>query len=384
MRMTSPAVCQCKQKGEGNWTVTTIRKEEPTGTKQQLATTMKQINSDQNRGSPLSPNSTFPSFPGQFNNCNFPTTMSAAQVPSLLTTRTNPVLHDIHMVMIGDSLMRYQYLSLVYRLRHGVWFDTSKWYFNLVSETTFADPFHRHTWGAFLFHTNRILHPNEVCDCHRRPVYKMEEIVENRYYYDPILNNSIVFLLAYGHEFPVVGRLHPKKVRKIRSGSRSGWQGRALQKYGRLSWKYNDRHDVIRNHVQRLIPQPRHIVLNAGAWKHSFGYDRSASNHHRNLSQATFDLVRTMQDTPQYQYVWRTTTYRNNRTNDGLESDPIMCELVSICVNVSYTHHVRQDLYWDKIHFLEPVYRVQNEQMLDLLGYLPSDYERMNTSDILE
>jgi hypothetical protein len=27
---------------------------------------------------------------------------------------------------------------------------------------------------------------------------------------------------------------------------------------------------------------------------------------------------------------------------------------------------------------------VQNEQMLDLLGYLPSDYERMNTSDILE
>jgi hypothetical protein len=303
------------------------------------------------------------------------------------TPTTNPLLRDIHIVMIGDSLMRYQYLSLVYRLRYGVWFDESKWYYNLVNERTFEDPYHSHTWGEFLFHTNRILQPYEVCDCYRRVKKNWKsDVVENRYYFDHILNNSIVYVQAFGHELPLSGRLE-HQVQQV-TNNRT-WQMGAMHQSGILSWKYNNWPDFIRSHVQHLDPQPRHIVMNAGAWKHSFGFESNheKESHHHNLSQATIDLVRTMQDTPQYQYVWRTTTYRKDRSthHNGLESDRIMCGLdLMLCVNVSYTRHVRQDLYWDNVHFFEPVYRVENEQMLDLLGYLPSDYEQMNASTLFE
>jgi hypothetical protein len=302
-------------------------------------------------------------------NCTCPT----YAVAETTSSTTNPLLRDIHIAMIGDSLMRYQYLSLAYRLRYGVWFDDSKWYYNLVSENTFADPFQNNTWGAFLYHTNRILQPYEVCDCHRKVSDWMSDVVENRYYYDPILNNSLVYVQAFGHVLPLAGRLEPHQVRTITATNNSTWQTGALQQRGALSWKYKDWSDVIRNHILHLEPQPRHIVLNAGSWRHSFQH---------NLSKVVVKLVRIMQDTPQYQYAWRTTTYRNDRAHRGFKGDQCMCDLLPICVNVTFTRQVRQDLYWDRLHFYEPVYRVQNEQMLALLGYLPSGYERMNASTL--
>jgi hypothetical protein len=195
----------------------------------------------------------------------------------------------------------------------------------------------------------------------------------------------------------MVGRLQPHQVRQIVPNN-NGWsQRRALQKRGKLSWEYTDWSDVIRNHVQHLDPPPRHIVMNAGAWPHSFGYEGGShpnnettsisSNDRPNVSQATRHLVRVMQDLPQYQYVWRTTTYKSDGTrhDHGSTSDSIMCEIGSmLCVNVSFTGHVRRTLYWDKMHYEEPVYRAQNEHLLNVLGYLPSDYKRMNLSEILE
>lgn len=285
--------------------------------------------------------------------------------------------------------MRYQYLSLAYRLRYGVWFNESLWYYNLVNEKTFEDPYHNHTWGEFLYHTNRLLQPNEVCDCRRKPdnpPWRLE-LIENRYFYDPILNNSIVFLLAYGHYYPVKGRLEPAQVRK----QSQAWQMSVFREYTNITWQHRDWSDVIRNHIAHLHPKPRHIIMNAGFWEHSFGWTKPKknqppppANETKRISKDTETLIKLIKESPQYQFAWRTTTYSSDRRGTSVDNDHVMCEHLAICVNVSFTRHVRKDLYWDRRHFLEPVYRAENEEMLQLLGYLPVDYIRMNLSDILE
>lgn len=315
-------------------------------------------------------------------------TLSQMQPASSSSSDPQP-LRDIHMVMIGDSLMRYQYLSLAYRLKYGVWFDDSMWYFSLVHEQSFADPYHNNTWGAFLFHTHGILQPQEAtCDCYRKNDKRMGQILENRYYYDARYNNSLVLLLAFGHAYDVVGRLSPEAV----WNQTKEWQTKAFREVNEVAWRYRDWSDVIRYYVRLLQPQPQHIVLNAGLWRNDFGYVKgrytsssSSSSKPSKLSNVTLRLLQLMNETPEYQYVWRTTTFRKDRVLATLQSrDEVMCERLNTCIDVSFSKRVRQDLYWDDNHFLEPFYRVVNEQMLEQLGYLPDDYVRMNLSDILE
>lgn len=185
---------------------------------------------------------------------------------------SSSVLRDIQMVLIGDSVMRYQYLSLAFRLKYGFWFDETMWYYNLVNERSFDDPYHNHTWGEFLFHTHQILQPHEVtCDCHRKPVAAMLQVVENRYYHDPVRNNSLEFFLAYGHTSPLSGRLLPHQV----WNQTNEWQKLAFSKFQGRVWKHHDWSDAIRHHVQLLNPQPRHIVMNAGLWSHKFGWEQT-------------------------------------------------------------------------------------------------------------
>jgi hypothetical protein len=292
------------------------------------------------------------------------------------------LLRDIHIVMMGDSLMRYQYLSLAYRLRYGVWFDDSKWYYHLVNEMSFRSPFNGNTWGEFLFHTNRILQPNEFCDCRRAPMHDSnwkQSFLENRYFYDPILNNSLVYINAMGHEIPVRGRLLPNVTRSLEKD----FVFQSVQDFGSsASWEYSDWADVVRHYVRKLDPQPRHIVMNAGYWPHNFGWSNTPTfNESGQFSQETENLTKVIKENPQYQFVWKTTTYSTKGLPDNNHSsDEVMCEQLHNCLNMSFTHKIRRDMYWDWVHFLEPAYRVINEAMLDQLGYLPVNYLPMNAS----
>ncbi len=280
--------------------------------------------------------------------------------------------------------MRYQYLSLAYRLRYGVWFDDSKWYYHLVNEKTFRGPFHTNTWGEFLFHTNRILQPNEVCDCRRisndDKSWPMAAL-ENRYFYDPILNNSLVFINAMGHQIPVRGRLMPNETRT----QHKDWHLSALQDFSsNATWEYADWADVVRHQIQHFVPQPRHIIMNAGHWPHKFGWSKQQTpNEPRKLSQESESLLEVIKEYPQYQFTWKSTTYTRERKNGNIENDHAMCDRFPNCMNMSFTRQVQRGLYWDWVHFSEPVYRATNEAMLDLFGYLPNDYTRMNLSEIL-
>ena len=82
------------------------------------------------------------------------------------------------LLLVGDSVVRYMYLSLAYALVHG-------------SENTYdgGTPgrgsliYERRGWGGwpnFLNGTNALLSPHELCDCHRG--HSITDATENRYF----------------------------------------------------------------------------------------------------------------------------------------------------------------------------------------------------------
>ena len=52
-----------------------------------------------------------------------------------------------------------------------------------------------------------------------------------------------------------------------------------------------------------------------------------------------------------------------------------MCKLADKCLDLSWTKNVPPELYADKYHFNEPVYRVMGEQLLNLINeHHPRDW----------
>ena len=80
------------------------------------------------------------------------------------------VLKNRHIVFIGDSMMRYQYIDFVYFLKHG----------NHVHDSEKNNPIFANTWASwFDFHkgVNKLLSPYEHCDCFKG---SSEHTFENR------------------------------------------------------------------------------------------------------------------------------------------------------------------------------------------------------------
>jgi hypothetical protein len=316
---------------------------------------------------------------------------SSSQVQPQQKSPARP--HNINIVMMGDSLMRYQYLSLVYFLRWGQWFDPNITHVdNLMVESTWAGhtisaPFNdKHnnntnnitgSWNTFLYHSNRLLLPYEICDCYRerKAINVDANILENRYYYDPIYNNTVIYIQAFGHHTKIHGRIrHPSDIigNNRRTALWDDYQRRLVGTWASpYEWEYTEWHDVIRYYLAPL--QPDFIVLNSGWWGSKFDIIDDKNSASFLLKEAFAELMSNHSNT---RGIWRTTTYPpwpNNKKRWGSNAsavDQYMCQAPSMgCLNVSWTRHVPRQFSKDGIHFLEPVYRVMNEAMLEQMGY---------------
>jgi len=112
-------------------------------------------------------------------------------------------LRGQHLVMIGDSLMRYQYIDLIYFiefkkfpemfpniLRESDYFSvTSEWIAGLG-----ASPADR-GWTAFMLDLSRLFKGSERCDCYR-------SVTENRFYHNEELGVRVSFFLKQGTPIP--------------------------------------------------------------------------------------------------------------------------------------------------------------------------------------
>ena len=114
-------------------------------------------------------------------------------------------LRDLNIVLIGDSLTRYQYLSLAWKARYGQWYDEMPSIFtgrnndgsslNIMKHQNFNVPFlpNGTWWMTYYWFTNRLLAPYERCDCFKAST-KLSEFCENRYYQDADQNVFLTYI----------------------------------------------------------------------------------------------------------------------------------------------------------------------------------------------
>ena len=95
-------------------------------------------------------------------------------------------LRGRHIVFIGDSLTRYQYLNLAQRLTYSNWTAFHGSAPLSESERTWS------SWPLFMEQTNLRLRGLEICDCFREHGHPW--IAENRYYFNPALNVRLTYI----------------------------------------------------------------------------------------------------------------------------------------------------------------------------------------------
>jgi hypothetical protein len=187
--------------------------------------------------------------------------MEAAALPS--EVRTRPCYYDSariarcakrgeHIVFMGDSLTRYQWLALAASFHRGVELSDAE-FPSLVKEREW-----RH-WMPFYNGSTEALKPNGRCDCHRsfaKPVGS--KTIENRFFWlsGGALNLSFIQVLnpeaILGTWLPV-GPLSDERHRaQLHDEFAPRW---------RMRWA-----ECIAQVVAQMQPPPTVLLLNMGQW----------------------------------------------------------------------------------------------------------------------
>ena len=69
--------------------------------------------------------------------------------------------------------------------------------------------------------------------------------------------------------------------------------------------------------------------------------------------------------------IWKTTTFTRSHTLKPMqvEVDHQMCEVATLCLNISWTKDVDISSFWDNLHFKEPIYQRMNKQLFEIVGF---------------
>ena len=258
-------------------------------------------------------------------------------------------LANKHLFMIGDSLMRYQYLTLVHSLKF------EKTLVDNGGRNSFIGEGSYNNWTLFYDTTNKLLKPYEHCDCYREDPFNPSRQFENRYYYDEKKKIRITFLIFFGRFI----HGHWNKT------SDNDLLRTTQENYSEALWSYN-----LPRFIQHLVPSLLHkgeksiLVLNAGHHQNYF-HEESYRDKVRDRALKNFD-----------QFMWKTTTYpiaeRREEQLDGQQFKPPdfnMCALEGVtCMNISWTKHVHNDNYTDWLHYKASTYNIMTMQMLDQIN----------------
>ena len=258
-----------------------------------------------------------------------------------------------HIVFMGDSLTRYQWLALAASFHRRVELSGTE-FPSLVKEREW-----RH-WMPFYNGSTERLAPNSRCDCHRsfaRPVGS--KTVENRYFWldGERLNLSFVQVLTpeavLGHWMPT-GDLSDERHRAhIHPDFGPRW---------RLSWQR-----CMREVVAKLQPPPTVLVLNMGLWSGP-----------PNASYAA-ELERTARAVAP-RVVWKTTTrMRKSGPSKWLRTDLLPRRVFREVFDAArLTRGLGARDYWDPRHFHPHVYNHLNAALLRQLYGPPTQCDDFN------
>ena len=257
-----------------------------------------------------------------------------------LSHHYSKLMDNQHIVMIGDSLMRYQYLSLVYLINTNTFYPADKKP-SILWEGDHAG------WNAFFNATNWALYPNEFCDC-----YRLGFINENRYYFHKERNITISYLAYFGDnpEQKLHGHWGPHD-------NETNHQFRApnIKEFIPYRWEYNTISEALSAHAAQLKPKPGVLILNAGFWGNKY-YIKEHRDSVLNLAVSLFDRV-----------IWKTTNY--NRDNQLLVPYDGICDHPGVeCLNLEWTKYLQPEDFTDNKHFAVHIYADIDIQLITQLA----------------
>lgn len=233
-------------------------------------------------------------------------------------------------MLIGDSVTRYQYLSLAYFLATGLWTSRP----SNTNEKEFL------SWQHFFNVTNDRLGGRELCDCFRTGNPR-DGAHESRFYEDdhvavafvPVVNPPLVKI----HHFDYIRQCSPFCPHRPPN----------------TTWAFD--FDANRSPEQLLnLTKPySYVFLNLGHWYAAQGVAKGVSAHFLSALSHAKNIH------------WKTTTFPGVRET----------AFVSMLSRVFDAHALTaalpqaslQTFMWDARHFTEEVYRGLNEA---LLGYI--------------
>ena len=194
----------------------------------------------------------------------------------------------LHVVFIGDSLTRYQYLTIAYKFLYG---SDSVVPRKLVNEKLHA------SWTEFFRYSTNLFQKHMFCDCFRtenlsrklrRSVNELNangiglsktvrnksfheeygvlnKIRENRYFHHRIevdgkfVHLNLTYLQFFGDKPSAHGRRLPGNIASSTIDSR----------IRHSKWAFGQLNDLLKYYVSILIPAPTHIILSTGAHYHN-------------------------------------------------------------------------------------------------------------------
>jgi len=291
-----------------------------------------------------------------------------------------PTPANLNIVFVGDSVTRYQYLSLAYFLHFGRWINTSRNWATYndtnANEVEVDAPDMGMIWKKsestmreWFNYSNFMLTPFERCDCFEpsHDDYKMFGVngIENRFYRQPLHNISAVYLKKLGfknnHARPLTFKstwnltyINEMQNSKIQNHRRSFLTELPDDMYQNDDWT-----SFIRDFVSKLRPKPNVFVFNQGLWNHDDFLNTTLQK----------EIIKAISDAGMVS-VYKTTTRWSSSGAEGAVMDSYerqICDLADVCLDLSWTWMVPEFLYVDRAHFLEPVYTWFNLQLLDLL-----------------
>ena len=266
-----------------------------------------------------------------------------------------------HIVFMGDSLTRYQWLALAYSFHRGTELSSTE-FPSMVKEREW-----RH-WMPFYNGSTERLKPNGRCDCHRsfaKPVGS--KTVENRYYWlesskrngerIPLLNLSFVQVLTpetiFGHWQPTGENANEAHRAAVNPVFAPRW---------RMNWQ-----QVMREVVAKLQPKPTVLVLNMGLW--SGPPNASYAKELEAVARSVAPRV-----------VWKTTTrMRKAGPSKWLRTDLLPRRVFSEVFDAArLTRGLVDRDYWDPRHFHPHVYNHLNAALLRQLYGPPTQCDDFN------
>jgi hypothetical protein len=255
-------------------------------------------------------------------------------------------LEGKRILMVGDSLMRYQYLSLVNMIHTGEFPEKTSG-LSALYESRFP------SWMEFYNRTTTTLAPNEFCDCYRIERhdwkgYQLGSIKENRYYHDYARNLSVYYIQYFGDHFPLYGDWLPDA---------------STRAFKQEKWKHDNVSEFLSEGVHRyFMDVPTTLVLNAGFHKNLY-------MEHDHRDEVAASAVRSFP-----RVIWKTTNFARDELSRkrNTTADDAMCAYKGIdCLDLSWTGYLTRSDFADIHHFQPYVYSDINMQLIELLRLPP-------------